>query len=115
MLVTIVLERLCEANGREACFVEYEMIATAAEPVDIENQVNCLLAVDFLDRASQFTRRRVVIILIAAARKKAHAMRCADRRVAANDVVVEHAAHRVSLLLHPFEHPGTAKQSLLLA
>jgi len=46
------------------------MIATAAEPVDVENQVNCLLAVDFLDRASQFSRRRVVIILIAAARKR---------------------------------------------
>jgi len=42
-------------------------------------------------------------------------MRRAGRGVAANNIVVEHSAHRVSLLLHPFEHPGAAQQSLLFA
>src|SRR5260221_14588434 len=91
------------------------MVATASETIDNKIQANCLAAVDFFNGASQFAGGRIAIVFIPAARKKANTMRRAGRGVAANNIVVEHSAHRVSLLIHPFEHPGAAQQSLLFA
>ncbi len=115
VLVTIILQGFGKTDCGQARFIENVMIATASEAIDNKNQANCLASVDFFDRASQFAGRRIAIVLIAAAGQKANAMRRAGRGVAANDIVVEHSAYRVSLLLHPFKHPGAAQQPLLLA
>src|SRR6201995_2658476 len=115
MLVVIVLPRLGEAHRGQARLIEGIVIAAAAITIDAENHANRRLAIDFFDGARQFARRAIAVINFAVAGKQTHTMRRAWAQIVADDVVVEHPADGITLLLQPLDHVRRAEESLLFA
>src|SRR5579862_7390251 len=115
VFVVVVLERLGEAHCRQAGLIKRIVIATAAIAVLAEDQADGGAAVNFFDGARQFTRGGIGVVEIAVAGKEADAMRRTGGHVGADDVVIEHAADGVALLLDPLEHVRGAEQALLFA
>ena len=115
VLVIVIFQRLRESHRRQPRLVKRIVIAAAAVAVHAENHSNCPAPIDFFNRARQFSRRRIRILDLSISRKKPHAMRRAGRRVRAHDVVVQHSAHRVTLLLHPIHQVRAAEQPLLFS
>ena len=114
MLVVIILKRLGKADRREPRFDEGQVVATPTKAVRTENQADIVTAVNVLDRASQLPRGRVLAVR-PAVRKDAHAMRAAGSEIGADDVIVEHCADLVAVLLQILEQAGAAEQALFFA
>ena len=91
------------------------MISAAPVAVLAENHSNRVAAVDFFNRAGEFAGRRIGVFDFSIAREDAHTMGAARCGVGADDVIVEHRADGVALLLGPIQQAVRAEQSLLFA
>jgi hypothetical protein len=114
VLVVVVLERLGEADGRQALFDERPVIAAASEAVEPEDETHRFGAGDLLDGPREIPGRGIDAVR-ASSREDARPVGSARREVRSNDVVVQEAADRVALRFHPLEEPLAAEQALLLA
>src|ERR1700687_5177556 len=115
MLVSVVLERFRKAHGGKSGFVEGVVVAAPAVTIDTKNHADVFAAVDFLDGAGQFAAGRIAIVDFAVAGEETHTMRGSRRRLVAYDVVSEHAADGVALLLGPVEQMIATEQTLFFA
>jgi hypothetical protein len=115
MLVPIILERFGKAHRAKTGSVKRLVIATASEAIQRKDQANRLSPIDLFDGARQFARRRVGVIYVTGTGKKPDAVRRARRGISADNVVVEHAAYGVALLLHPRQHVFGSEQALLFS
>jgi hypothetical protein len=115
MLLRVFFQRFGEAHRRDARLVKWIVVSAAPETIHAKNHANRSAAVNFFNCTRQFARRGIAIINGPVSREDSYSMRSSRRPIGAHDVVIEHSAHCVSLLLQPFQKVRAPQKALFLA